>query len=204
MTSVDLTHPCRYYSYSGKGKEHWLTILKLATEWEFQEIRNLATRQLERLHIDAVEKIAIYKEYKIKPELLLPSYMALCKKDKLPSPEEGKVLSMETVLKIACAREEMVLSALHSGLGCKSPSDAPDDVTKTIIAKLFELTLHLDDQPVGVGVEGQPTSNGLGKTLVDPEVITVKTPKKGSNVPVSQPTFVRRRSLTNTLERSRG
>lgn len=144
--------------------------MRLATQWQFQEIRNLAIRQLERLDLQPIEKIAIYKRYNVNPELLLPSYITICRKERLPSPEEGKILSMETVLKLASAREQMLLSASESG--CKTPTTAstPDDVTKAIIAKLFELTFHSSDHKAS------------GDGSVD-EVVTLKQPNpmKGKN-----------------------
>ena len=186
-----LTHIRRKYTYSNKTKEQWLTILKLATKWQFKEVRSLSIRELEKLDIDPVEKIAIYKEFKIKPELLLPSYISICKKDRLPSPEEGKILSIETVLKIASAREEMILSALSSGR--RSPADAPDDITRAIIARLFELGLtpHPNDQPVNGVERPNPTGNninGSGDTPAGTEA-TAGGRGRGLNTMVSQGNF---------------
>lgn len=156
--------------------------MKLATKWQFKEVRSLSIRELEKLDIDPVEKIAIYKEFKIKPELLLPSYISICKKDRLPSPEEGKILSIETVLKIASAREEMILSALSSGR--RSPADAPDDITRAIIARLFELGLtpHPNDQPVNGVERPNPTSNNINGS-------DDTQPKRGFSTTVSQGNF---------------
>ena len=177
----------RSYSFSRKGKEHWLTILKLATQWQFHEIRNFAIRQLERLNLQPIEKIALYKEYKINPDLLLPSYTTLCRNEKLPSPDEGRKLSLDTVLRLASARENMLLAAMESG--CKTPTTAstPDDVTRSIIAELFELNLHSNDQTV-TGMEGQAVHNGnaLGNFVVD-ETVTVKPPSKKAKAPSAEP-----------------
>ncbi|KAG8221239.1 hypothetical protein J3R82DRAFT_1401 [Butyriboletus roseoflavus] len=167
------------YTFSKQEKQKWLTILRLATLWRFHEIRKLAIRHLEKLKLEPIEKITTYKQYSVDSELLLPSYVSLCRSPKLPSPAEGKILTMETVLKLASARERMLLSA--SEHGCKTPTTAslPDEEANALVAELFSLTLHSNDQAVGVG--GQPLNNGsaLGNSFVDPEVVTVKQPKKG-------------------------
>lgn len=110
----------------------------------------------------------------MKPELLLPSYMTLCKNPRLPLPEEAKTLSMEIVLKIAAAREQILLNASESG--CKTPTTAsvPDEVAKGIIANLFDMSILPNNQ-------SQANGNASGDRSVNTEVITVNPPKKGKN-----------------------
>ncbi|KIJ65992.1 hypothetical protein HYDPIDRAFT_87309 [Hydnomerulius pinastri MD-312] len=160
------------YSYSRQTKETWLTILRLSTRWKFEEVRRLAIRQIEKINLQPVEKISIYKEYGIDGDLLLPSYIELCKSPTLPSPAEGERLKMETVLKIVAARERAQRIAAENGLNPTSAS-ADNEVLKAIIADLFELglTSHSNGTPAGAG--GQ-ASNGTSAT---PEVITVKEPE---------------------------
>ncbi|KAG6382000.1 hypothetical protein JVT61DRAFT_631 [Boletus reticuloceps] len=163
------------YSYEKQSKEKWLTILRLATLWGFREIKNLAIRQLEKMQLEPIEKITTYKQYAVDGKLLLPSYFTLCTSPTLPSPEEGNILTMDTVLRLASARERIVLRA--SELGCKTPTvaSAPEDIIKAIVAELFELSLHPNES---VRVAGQANN---GNTLADTpaEVITVKEPTKG-------------------------
>ncbi|KAF8549179.1 hypothetical protein OG21DRAFT_625975 [Imleria badia] len=167
------------YSYSKQTKEKWLTILRLATQWRFAEIRNLAIRHLEKVKLEPIEKITMYKRYLVDSELLLPSYMALCTSPTLPSPEEGRILTLDTVLKLASARERVLLRA--SELGCKTPTiaSAPEDVVRAVVAEWFDLALHSDDQ--NVRVEGQAANNNAGDNAAT-EVVTIKHPnaaKKG-------------------------
>ncbi|KAF8435083.1 hypothetical protein L210DRAFT_2546880 [Boletus edulis BED1] len=163
------------YSYANQTKEKWLSILKLATLWGFNEIKHLAIRQLEKMKLGPIEKITTYKQYAVDGKLLLPSYFTLCTSPTLPSPEEGNILTMDTILRLASARERIVLRA--SELGCKTPTvaSAPESIIKAIVAELFELSLHPNHE--SVRVEGQANN---GNALADtPEVITVKEPKKG-------------------------
>ncbi|KIJ66000.1 hypothetical protein HYDPIDRAFT_27204 [Hydnomerulius pinastri MD-312] len=147
------------YTYSRRGKGAWLTILQLATRWIFPEIRKLAVRQLEKLLLPPVEKIEIYKGYNIDNDLLLPSYIALCKSPTLPSPADGDRLKMDTVLKLACARERAQRSAAESG--CRSPTSAAadDEVLKAIIGELFDLSPQFGGKPANTGAQAP---NGAG------------------------------------------
>jgi hypothetical protein len=168
------------YSFSKQGKQKWLTILQLATLWEFGDIKQLAIRQLEKLKLDPIEKIITYKQYSVDSELLLPSYVSLCTSPTLPSPEEGRILTLETVLRIASARERVLLRA--SELGCKTPTigSAPEEVVRAVVAEWFGLTPHPNDQTVRV--EGQAANNGNAGDNAATEVVTIKHPnpsKKG-------------------------
>jgi len=156
------------YTYSRQGKNAWLTILQLANRWGFPEVRQLAIRQLEDLQLQPVEKIATYKKYNVDNELLLPSYMALCRSPTLPSPSDGQVLTMETVLKLADARERSLLSAAASGCASPTSASASDEVLGSIVADLFGLTPRSNGATVGTGgqaVNGPDTTI----TLQEPE-----------------------------------
>ncbi|KAF9228507.1 hypothetical protein BS17DRAFT_877718 [Gyrodon lividus] len=155
------------YTYS-RDKKAWLVTLRLATRWDFPKIRMLAIRQLEELKLQPVEKIAMYKEYKVDNDLLLPSYMALCRSPTLPSPSDGELLTMETVLKLANARERALLDAAASG--CESPTSASasDEVLGSIIAELFGLTPQSNGGTT-VGMRGQASSTSKVPTLQKPE-----------------------------------
>jgi hypothetical protein len=166
------------YSFAKQSREKWLTILRVATRWRFHEIRKLAIRHLEEMAFQPIEKISIYKEYDVDHELLLPAYVSLCRSPTLPSPAEGKILTLETVLKIASAREQVLQTASERGYKTPLSASVPDDVVNTIVAELFGLTPHSGQT---VGFEGQAMNNGTssGDNSVDTgEVITVKQPHK--------------------------
>ena len=126
------------------------------------------------MKLEPIEKITTYRQFSVDNVLLLPSYVSLCTNGRLPSPEEGKILTMETILRLACARERVLLRA--SELGCKTPTiaSAPEDVVKAIVAELFDLAIHSNEgQATAAMNNGNPSSNS-----VDTEVITVKHPNK--------------------------
>jgi len=163
----------RDYSYSC-GQQDWLVILSLATRWQFPEIRKLAIRELEKFTLHPVDKIALYKEYKIDDDLLFPSYVSLCRSPTLPSPSEGNLLTMETVLKLVHARERALRAAAASG--CESPTSAgaPDDAIHSIITETFNLTPHPNGTTAGLG--GQALNGSHASMTADKEVITLQQP----------------------------
>lgn len=128
-----------HYRYEDQPRETWLTILNLTARWGFESMRELAIRQLEHLPMDPVEKITLYREHKINRKLLIPSYVELCKSPTLPSPAEAERLQMETVLRLATARERALLRAAEQGN--RSPTSAllEDEELTTIINDVFEM-----------------------------------------------------------------
>jgi len=128
-------------------------------------MRKLAIHHLEQIEFEPIEKIATYKQYAVENDLLFPSYVTLCTSPTLPSPAEGSILTLETVLRLASARERVLLRA--SELGCKTPTiaSAPEDVVRAVIAEIFGLTLHSNDKTVRMEGQGKNT-----------EVVTVKQP----------------------------
>jgi hypothetical protein len=83
----------------------WISILQLATRWLFDDIRNLAIRELANFDdIEPVQKVAIALQNDI-PEWLHPSYMALCERPNPLTVEEARKLGVEVVAQLARARE---------------------------------------------------------------------------------------------------
>ncbi|KAI6029238.1 hypothetical protein BKA83DRAFT_683370 [Pisolithus microcarpus] len=147
------------YRYGGQPKETWLVIITLATRWGFDSMRELAIRQLERYPMSPVDRIALYKEHHIDKKLLIPSYIDLCKSPTLPSPADAQRLQLETILRIADARERALLRAAENG--CVSPTSSvlENDELAMIISEVFEM---------GIISEQQPSSNGTCPTIHPP------------------------------------
>jgi hypothetical protein len=79
--------------------------LTLAQRWGFFQVEKLCIRELEKLSIPPVEKIQLYQHFKIDPNLLHASYVALTIRPEPLDIEEGNKLELPTSLKIARARE---------------------------------------------------------------------------------------------------
>jgi hypothetical protein len=126
------------------------------------------------MKLEPIEKITTYKQYSVDSDLLLPSYVSLCTNERLPSPAEAKILTMDIVLRVASARERVLLRA--SELGCKTPTiaSAPEDVVRAIVAESFDLILRSN--------EGQAMNSGNAPSdnSMSTETTTLKpSSKKG-------------------------
>ncbi|OAX40618.1 hypothetical protein K503DRAFT_714161 [Rhizopogon vinicolor AM-OR11-026] len=128
------------YSLYDAPIETWLSILNLAHRWSFCNVKDLAIRELEKLDIDPIEKIAAYHEYKINKTLLLPAYIAICKRDKPISLAEGMSLGMETVLRIADARERARQQAAESGIRSPTFDDFEDVELENMVREVFSVS----------------------------------------------------------------
>jgi hypothetical protein len=113
--------------------------LTLAQRWGFIQVEKLCVRELEKLSIPPVEKIQLYQDFKIDPNLLHASYAALTIRPEPLDIEEGKKLELSTSLKIAQARE---LARAPGGttdlLGSVTPQLEESDVL-SVIRNVFEL-----------------------------------------------------------------
>jgi hypothetical protein len=119
--------------------ETWLSILKLANRWNFDNVKELSVRELEKLTIESVEKVAIYHDHNISRLYLIPSYVDICKRDKPLSFTEGMKLGMETVLRIADARERVRQHASESGVRTPTFDDFEDAEVEVLIREVFGL-----------------------------------------------------------------
>jgi len=95
------------YSLYDATVEEWTSILKLAHQWKFSGIKDLAIRELERLEVPPLRKIVIYHNYAIDRRLLQAAYTAFTIRDKPITIEEGQELGLETVIQLALAREHV-------------------------------------------------------------------------------------------------
>jgi len=127
----------RKYSLYDAPLETWLSILQLANRWGFGNVKELTVRELEKLEIDPVEKIAIYHEYTINKLFLISSYIAVCKREKPLTFAEGMRLGMETVLRIADARERARQRAAESGIRTPTFDDFEDSEMESMVREVF-------------------------------------------------------------------
>ncbi|KAL4079128.1 hypothetical protein J3A83DRAFT_4086788 [Scleroderma citrinum] len=151
------------YSIYEAPLETWLSILRLATRWGFHNIKELTVRELEKLEIESIEKIAIYHEYSISKLYLIPSYIAVVKREKPLTFTEGMKLGMETVLRIADARERARQHASESGVRTPSFDDFEDSEVEVLVREVFGLgsrptspTPSMGHTPIPSGPPGPP------------------------------------------------
>ncbi|KAG1758348.1 hypothetical protein EDD22DRAFT_910983 [Suillus occidentalis] len=128
------------YSLYEAPLETWLSILHLANRWSFCNVKELTVRELEKLQIEPVDKIAIYHEYTINKTFLIPAYIAICKRDKPLTFSEGMQLGMETVLRVADARERARQRAAESGIRSPTFDDFDDIEMESMVKEVFGIT----------------------------------------------------------------
>lgn len=83
----------------------WHDVLRLATEWEFASIRELAIERLRPIVSD-IDKVVFGHAYEV-DGWVMPGYMALVERENPITAEEGKRLGIEDMAAIAAAREEV-------------------------------------------------------------------------------------------------
>jgi len=57
-------------------------VLRLAQEWDFKQVKELATRESNKLYL--LDRLALYEENQVDPRHLVPLYAELCAKNTRP------------------------------------------------------------------------------------------------------------------------
>ncbi|KAJ3514489.1 hypothetical protein NLJ89_g2348 [Agrocybe chaxingu] len=82
-----------------------LSVLKLATSFQMNNIRTTAMNQLHSLPIDPIRKIAIWEEFHLDPDLLLPAYATLCQRSEPLTLSMTMTLGIRNFTKVAASRD---------------------------------------------------------------------------------------------------
>ncbi|CAL1711783.1 unnamed protein product [Somion occarium] len=100
-------YPPSYGIHKASTIGEWLSILDLATRWEFTSVRELAIRELQTLHVSPVDCIAICQKYDIANSWTLAAYVSLCERPEPLTMSEANQIGLETVVRIAEIRERL-------------------------------------------------------------------------------------------------
>lgn len=93
--------------YKPQTVDEWTSVLHLATRWEFESIRRVAIRELEKFSIDAVEKIVLSRRFDINSPWALAAYTEVCRRPDTLTVSEARTLGLETAMRIYQLREKM-------------------------------------------------------------------------------------------------
>jgi hypothetical protein len=85
-------------------QEEWVSVLKLATMWDFEDIRNEAINRVALMTRDPVEKIVLARTYHVE-QWLVPALNDLVRRTEPLSLEEAVKLGWDYTLKIGQVRE---------------------------------------------------------------------------------------------------
>ncbi|KAJ7058092.1 hypothetical protein C8F01DRAFT_1149519 [Mycena amicta] len=102
----------------------WTAILALSTKFSLSDVRDLAIRELGKLSLDPVEKIALQQTYTIDKKWAADAFVALCTRGPPLEVEEGKKLGIEMTVQVAGAREKL------DKWGRKKPEEVKKVVTE--------------------------------------------------------------------------
>ncbi|KAI0366761.1 hypothetical protein BV20DRAFT_971499 [Pilatotrama ljubarskyi] len=100
-------YPPSYGAHKANSVGEWQSILSLATRWEFNDIRELAIRQLQSLDMHPVDRVLLAQEFDIGGRWALSAYTALCERPEPLSLAEAGRLGLETTTRIAQLREQL-------------------------------------------------------------------------------------------------
>ncbi|KAG6887491.1 hypothetical protein C0995_014908 [Termitomyces sp. Mi166 len=188
------------YSLYKTTVDDWKVILHLAHKWEFAEVKKLVVRELEKLRMSDVDRIATYQKHEVDKNYLIPRYAALCEREQPLTLEEGMQLGMETTLMIARARE--YARSNPSADGSRSPTTASirEDEMHSLVRLLFEIRPPAeanDDNAnstangTGSGIDSGTPAGGLAAAAPSKEpavVIPPATPDKPTARPMTTQT----------------
>ena len=130
--------------------------MELANRWSFPEVKALAIRELEKLEMSDVDRIALYHKYKIDSDILVPRYASLCSRDQTLTADEGHKLGMDTAMTLARARE--CARSKSSGGRSPLPPDFKKEDMSSLIIDFFGIPKpqpngQTTDKPAGMVVD---------------------------------------------------
>ncbi|KAF8070384.1 hypothetical protein FPV67DRAFT_1487180 [Lyophyllum atratum] len=120
--------------------EDWSCILDLAHKWEFNEVKNLAIRELEKQTIPLVTRIVLYQRFKVDHALLIPLYADLCSRPEALDDEESESIGIKTTVLIFRARERLRAQPSDGGRSPLPPGLEKEDVHRTISTLLGSIS----------------------------------------------------------------
>ncbi|KAJ3563690.1 hypothetical protein NP233_g8781 [Leucocoprinus birnbaumii] len=148
------------FSIYEKTLAAWKTVLRLADQWSFKEVKALAFRELEkadRFPIPLVERIVLYQVYNADKSYVEPLYEELILRRDALTEQEGEALGMRCTTRINKVRQEMLRAMLPEGATTESlPAKVKDNVAKAV-----RLIASSSTTPPSA------TSNGGGKLSLD-------------------------------------
>jgi hypothetical protein len=93
--------------------EDWLSVLKLSTKFQIDDVRPLAASKLHSLSIGPIREITIWDEYHLDSKLLTSSYVALCQRIEPLMLQMTIALGLKNSTILAAARDKY-----YYNLGC--------------------------------------------------------------------------------------
>ncbi|KAF5321960.1 hypothetical protein D9619_002080 [Psilocybe cf. subviscida] len=129
------------YSLYDASVGDWNCILELADKWDFDEVKELAVRELhKKKELSIVQRMALYEKYKVNKRHLVPLYAALCQRDYPLTLEETKILGFESTVLVNTARER-----LRSKPSDEGRSPLPEGLEEADVFRTIEASMGIEE-----------------------------------------------------------
>lgn len=99
--------------HSPRSVEDWICILDQCRFWKCHAVRSIAEEQLKLAPMNDVLRIAVWRKYGLEKSQLIPCYQALGTRELPLTIEEGHMLEVETAVKVAALREEVLQGMMN-------------------------------------------------------------------------------------------
>jgi hypothetical protein len=152
----------KYGDYSRANLKSWITILRYATRWEFDEVKELAIRYIASLDMDVIERIVLYQENRLPEKYLFPLYMQIASREGMLGLDESRALGYETLVLIHHARERLrAPTPMNNKLLSPIRTDLKSTDVIDIVASTFNISLTNANSNTGNPVFCFPSKSGL-------------------------------------------
>ncbi|TDL18027.1 hypothetical protein BD410DRAFT_901088 [Rickenella mellea] len=95
------------YSIYDADIDTWTSIISLANLWQMDQVKDLAIRELGKMDLPAVTKAALANKYEIEQGWALAAYAEIGARLEPLTTEEGKLLGLDVVIRLAHVRERI-------------------------------------------------------------------------------------------------
>ncbi|KAF9560992.1 hypothetical protein CPC08DRAFT_635930 [Agrocybe pediades] len=116
-----------------------LSVLRLATSFQMERVRNIAMVQLHELPIDPIRKIAIWDEFHLDPDLLLPAFATLCQRSEPLTLPMTMSLGIRNFTKVAASRDlyrqRVGCCSCRKSLSVEESQAIADEIVALVFAK---------------------------------------------------------------------
>ncbi|KAJ6463360.1 hypothetical protein C8R45DRAFT_517541 [Mycena sanguinolenta] len=146
------------YSLYDTPISDWACILHLGHEWQFLEVVKLAVRELEKMALPVVDRIALYQKHKVAEDLLVPHYATLCTRGCALDLDESERLGMSTVVLI-----NQAMHSIHVPRDANGSASPVDPANAAVISKVIAHIGKRDAPsagPTGVDLAQKRAPNG--------------------------------------------
>ncbi|KAJ3562671.1 hypothetical protein NP233_g9425 [Leucocoprinus birnbaumii] len=144
------------FSIYEKTLTSWKTVLRLADQWSFKEVKALAFRELEkadRFPMPLVDRIVLYQRYNADKAYLEPLYEELISRREALTEQEGEALGMRCTTRVNKVRQELLRAMLPEG----TKTEVLSPKIKENVLKAVRLILSAGPAPLSTPLNGKPT-----------------------------------------------